>query len=84
MQNSSQINGDNLQTLRHKTIRIFRKKREYMEGKINELETNNKNKNTRHLYRDVNDFKKGYQPRINIIKDEIDNLLADHNNILNQ
>jgi hypothetical protein len=28
------------------------------------------------LYRGINEFKKGYQPRINIIKDENGNLLA--------
>jgi hypothetical protein len=29
-----------------------------------------KTKNIRDLYRGINEFKKGYQPRINIIKDE--------------
>jgi hypothetical protein len=44
LQNPSQINGDNLQNLRSETSRTFRnKKREYLKGKINELETNNKN-----------------------------------------
>jgi hypothetical protein len=50
LQNPSQINGDNLQYLRRETSRTFRnKKREYMKGKINELETNNRNKNIRDL-----------------------------------
>jgi hypothetical protein len=50
LQNINQINGDNLQNLRRETSRIFRnKKREYLKGKINELETNNKNKNIRNL-----------------------------------
>jgi hypothetical protein len=40
-----------------------------LKEKINELETNNKNKNMQDLYRDINEFRKGYQPRINIIKD---------------
>jgi hypothetical protein len=85
LQNPNQINRDNLQNLRHETSRIFRnKKREYLKGKINELETNNKNKNMRDLYRGINEFKKGYQPRINIIKDENGNLLADHQSILNR
>jgi hypothetical protein len=85
LQNPSQINGDNLQNLRHETNRTFRKKkREYLKGKINELETNNKNKNIRDLYRGINEFKKGYQPRINIIKDENDNLLADPQSVLNR
>jgi hypothetical protein len=54
LQNPSQINGDNLQNLRHETRRTFRnKKREYLKGKINELETNNKNKNIRDLNREA-------------------------------
>jgi hypothetical protein len=77
LQNPSQINGDNVQNLRRETSRTFRnKKREYMKGKINELETNNKIINIRDLYRGINVFKKGYQPRINIIKGENGNLLA--------
>jgi sorting nexin-29 len=55
-----------------------------LKDKINELETNNKNKNIRHLYRGINEFKKGYQPRINIIKDENGNLIADPQNVLNR
>jgi hypothetical protein len=35
-----------------------------LKGKINELETNNKNKNIRDLYRGINEFKKGYVARI--------------------
>jgi hypothetical protein len=51
LQNPSHINGDNLQNLRCETSRTFRnKKREYLRDKINELETNNKNKNIRDLY----------------------------------
>jgi hypothetical protein len=72
LQNPSQINGDNLQILRRETIRTFRnKKREYLKDKINELETNNKNKNIRDLYRGINEFKKGYQPRIHIIMERM-------------
>jgi hypothetical protein len=37
-----------------------------------------------HLYRGINEFKKGYQPRINIIKDENGNLLADPQSVLNR
>jgi hypothetical protein len=78
LQNPIQINGDNLQNLRCETSKTFRnKKREYLKGKTDELETNNKNKNTRDLYRCINEFKKGYQPRINIIKDDNGNLLVD-------
>jgi hypothetical protein len=84
LQNPSQINGDNLQSLRHETNKICRKKkREYLKGKINELETNNKNKNIRDFYRGINEFKKGYQQRINILKDENVNLLAHPQSVLN-
>jgi C4-type Zn-finger protein len=60
-----------------KLVDISGKKREYLKSKINELETNSKNKNIRELYRGINDFKKGYQPRTNILKDENGNLVAD-------
>jgi hypothetical protein len=74
-----------VQNLRRETSRTFRKKkREYLKGKINELETNNKNRNIRNLYGGINEFKKGYQPRIHIIKDENGNLLADPQNVLNK
>jgi hypothetical protein len=84
LQSLSQISGDNLQNLRRETNRTFRKKeREYLKDYINELETNNnENKNIRDLYRGINEFKKGYQPRITIIKDENGNLLADPNSVL--
>jgi hypothetical protein len=84
LQNPSQINGDNLQNLRHETSRLRKKKREYLKDKINELETNNENKNIRDLYKGINEFKKGYQPRTNIIKDENGNLLADPQSVLNR
>jgi hypothetical protein len=79
------MNGDNLQHLRCETSSTFRnKKREYMKGKINELETNNKKKNIKDLYRGINEFKKEYQPINNIIKDENGNLLADFQSVLNR
>jgi hypothetical protein len=65
LQNPNQTNEDNMQKLRHETSRTFwNKKREYLKGKSNKLETNNKNRNIRDLYRGINKFKKGYQPRI--------------------
>jgi hypothetical protein len=79
------MNGDYLKNLRRETSRTFsNKKREYLKGKINELETNNKNKDVRDLYKGINEFKKGYQPRINVIKDENGNLLADPQNVLDR
>jgi hypothetical protein len=59
------------------------KKWEYLKNKINELETNSKNKNIRDLYRSIHEFKKGYQPRTNMVKEENGDLLADSHSILN-
>jgi len=57
--------AENLDYVRHEASRHFRnKKKEYMKAKIDELETNSKITNIRDLYRGINDFKKGYQPRI--------------------
>jgi hypothetical protein len=42
------------------------------------------NKNIRDLYRGINEFNKGYQPRNNLVKDENGDLLADSHNILNR
>jgi hypothetical protein len=60
----SEINGDNLNNVRHEASRYFRnKKKEYLKYKINELAMNSKHKNIRDLYRGINEFKRGYQPR---------------------
>jgi hypothetical protein len=50
-QNPSQMNGDNMDNVRCEAGRTFKtkKKREYLKNKINELETNSKNKNIRYL-----------------------------------
>jgi len=53
-----------------------------MERKFEDLETNSKIKNIRDLYRGINDFKKGYQLRTDIVKDEKGDLVADSNIIL--
>jgi hypothetical protein len=53
--------------------------REYVKDKIDELAMNSKNKNIRDMYRGINYFKKGYQPRSNLVKDETGDLLADRN-----
>jgi hypothetical protein len=74
-----------LSDIRREASRHFRKKkREYLKEKINELASNSKNKNIRDLYRGINEFKKGYQPRTNLVKDERGDLLADPHNILNR
>jgi hypothetical protein len=82
---SCEINGDNLKNVRRETSRHCRnKKREYLKGKINELATNSKSKKIRDLYRGINEFKGGYQPRSILVKDENGDLLADSNTILNR
>jgi hypothetical protein len=40
------------------------------------------NKNIRELYRGISDFKKGYQPRTNIVKEKKGDLDADCHSIL--
>jgi hypothetical protein len=45
-------------------------KREYLKDKIDELATNSKNKNIRDSHRRINEFKRGYQPRSNLVKAE--------------
>jgi len=79
----SQCNVDNLNNVRHDASTQFRnKKKAYLKAKIEELETNHKIKNIRYLYRDINDFKKGYQPRTNIVKDDKSDLVAGSHSIL--
>jgi hypothetical protein len=52
LQDTDQINADNLKNARCETSRhIRKKKREYIKGKINEHETNTKNRNIRHSNR---------------------------------
>ena len=78
-----QSNVDNLNSVRREVSRHFRnKKKEYLRAKIEELEANSKINNIRDLYRGINDFKKGYQPRCNIVKDEKGDLVADSHSIV--
>jgi hypothetical protein len=85
LQDPSEANEDNLSDVKRDACRHFRKKkREYLKDKINKLEPNSKNKNIRYLYRGINEFKKGYQPRTNLVKDERGDLLADPHKILNR
>jgi hypothetical protein len=51
LQNPNQNNAGNLHNVRREASRHFRKKKkEYLKAKINELETNSRNKNIRDLY----------------------------------
>jgi hypothetical protein len=51
---------------------------------IIELPTNSKNNNIRDLYKGINEFKRGYQPRYNLVKDENSDLLADFHSIFDR
>ena len=55
-----------------------------MKGPLSEIETNSKNKIVRDLYKGIKDFKKGYQARVNVIKNQNEEMLADSNSILNR
>ena len=68
IQDPSRSNADNLNNVRRDASRHFRnKKKAYLKANIEELESNSKIKNIRDLYTDIDDFKKGYQPRTNIV-----------------
>jgi hypothetical protein len=46
------------------------------------MESNNKIKNVRDMYRGINDFKKGYHRRTDRVKDEKGDLVVDsHSNL---
>jgi tRNA nucleotidyltransferase/poly(A) polymerase len=42
---------------------------------MNELATNSKNKNIRDIYRGIKEYKRGYQPISNVLKDWNDDCL---------
>jgi hypothetical protein len=58
--------------------------RKYLKDKSNEHETSSKNKNIRDLHRSMNEFKKGYQHRTNLTKNDKGDLLTDFHSILNR
>jgi len=83
VQDPSQSNIGNLNSVKSDASGHFRnKKKAYLKAKIEELETNSKIKNIRDLYKGINDFKKGYQHRTNIVKDKKDDLVAGSDSIL--
>jgi hypothetical protein len=45
------------------------KRGEYLKDRIDETATNSKNNNIRDLYGGINELKRGYQPRSNLVKD---------------
>jgi hypothetical protein len=84
-QNPSHTNGDNVNNVRRDTSRTFRNKnREYLKETNSGLEIKSKNKNIRDLYRVINEFKKGYQRRTNLVKNKDCDLLQDYRNNFNR
>jgi hypothetical protein len=82
LQDPKQSNVANLHNVRHEASTHSRnKKKEYPKAKIDERDTNSKIKNIRGLYRGINDFKKGYEPRTNIVKAEKGDLVTDSHSI---
>jgi hypothetical protein len=78
-------NEDDLSNAQREASRHFRKKkREYLKDRINKLESNIKSKSIEDLYRGTNEFKKGYQPRTNLLKDERGDLFVDPQTFLNR
>ena len=83
VQDPSQCNVDNLNSVRREASRHFRnKKKEYLKAKTEKLETNSKIKNIRDLYRGISDIQKGFQPRTDIVKDEKGDLFANSHSTL--
>ena len=83
VQYPSQSNVGKLTNVRCEVSRHFRSKTmAYLKAKVEELETDSKIKNIRDLYRGISGFKKGYQPRTNIVKDEKGDLVADSYSIV--
>jgi hypothetical protein len=72
------MNGDNMNNVKSEESRYFKnKKKEYQKDKINELLKDSKNKNIRDFYRGINEYKRGFQPRSNLVNDENSDLLED-------
>ena len=91
LQDPKHSNVDNLNNVRREASGHFRNKRrntfqeekkEYLKAKIDEIETYSKINNIRDSYRSISDFKKGYQPRSNIVKSEKDDMVIDFHSIL--
>ena len=73
----------NQSNLKREVSRYFMNKRnEYMKAKINEYEINSEIKNIRDLYRGTSDFKIGYPPRTNTVKNEKGDLVTNSHSIL--
>jgi hypothetical protein len=66
-----------------KIVRTFRKKKRENLKELFSLKQTVRPKMS-DLCRGINEFKRGYQPRTNLVKDENDDLLAASHNVLNR
>ena len=55
-----------------------------MKAKINKLTENRTNKNIREMYKGINEFKNGYQPRTYVIEKDDCTIVADTSSILSR
>jgi succinate dehydrogenase/fumarate reductase flavoprotein subunit len=84
LQDSGEVNECNLSDVRRENSGGFKsKKLEHLKNKINELESNGKNKNIAEMYKGIKEFKKCYQPRTKWVRNERGDLLADPHETLN-
>lgn len=60
-----------MNSVRHETSKPFKKnKGEYLKDIHNKVGTGSNNKNVRVLFRGINEFRRAYQSRINLVQDE--------------
>jgi len=73
----------NLSSVRRGANKHFRnKKKEYLKAEADDLKLMVRPKNIRELFRGISDFKKGYQRRTNIVKNEEGDLVTYCHSIL--
>ena len=85
LQNPNDQTAEYFINVRRDPCRMFwKKKRDYMMAKVNKLEENSKSKNIREMYKGINEFKKGYQPRAYVIKKHDGTIVADTTSILSR
>ena len=83
IQDRSQSSVDNLNNVRRDASRHVRnKKKGYLKANFEKLDINSKINNIRDLHRNINDFKKGYQLRTFIVKDEKGDLFSDSHSVM--
>jgi C4-type Zn-finger protein len=82
LQDPNQSSVNNLNNIRPEGNNRFRNKtRTYLKAKTDDLETKSKTKNITDLYKRINNFKKGYQPRTNIVMDKASDLVTGSHSI---